>query len=262
MLAASEAAPIARTGPGHYLHAVADELDPDDALLVEYLARSFGASLIESGEWDPRGLKPHEMVDALAAKIREHVEQDLSFEVRIDHQDGILDQAREFVDRDQYDFAVVFYAIWVEHWLNWMLVWRAGTDGLSDDAIKQLMMLSIHAKLTVAWPLLLRTPLDSALASRIETLAGWRNHFVHYKWKGFDPEAAPDHADLAELKRRAKVADQLVENLEELKAEIVYGDTKIAQFLSMKDATGIAIREAATRPTKHRKRISRRKDAS
>lgn len=218
----------------------------DDDATVEALARSIGEGFIESGDLDPTGMTLDELAAAIAAKIKEALNDGSKFHVVIDHQSGLLEQARAFAAAGDHDYAVMFYATWIEHWFNRMIAWRLKALKLDDsESREQLMRMSIPQKTGSGWKLLFGAPLDPDLSKGIRMIAEHRNVFVHYKWKTFDPQEKTPKALLKESGARVALAEKIAVELGALRDKLALGGYGAAELLADHDNRSLrVVREA------------------
>ena len=209
------------------------DADEDMDSLIEAFARSLGAGFVETGEIDPAGMTPTELADAIAAKIKEVLANDAKFSVVIDHQGGLLAQARSFAQEQRTDFAVMFYATWIEHWLNRMIAWKLRLLGRDEKLTRrQLMRLGLDQKVGAAWALLFEDSLSQDLAARIREVAEARNSFVHYKWEAIDPDHAPASEQMSAEKDLLARAESAIVELEAIRDRLVMGGIGAVEFFS------------------------------
>lgn len=208
-----------------------DDLDPelddlaekDPSLPREAMSflQTFTEDLIRSGDIDPRGKTMRAVVDEARAWVREHVDEDFRFHLRVDYSQTLLREARRFRDEGEAQLALVMYATYFEHWLNDMIAARAGQLNLDqDETIGLIRSSGLPAKTGFLWRLIYGEALDEDLSGGIRQIAERRNAFVHYKWKGKDPEdLAGEDQGAAALAFRA---DELVAAAESVTDRLLY----------------------------------------
>jgi hypothetical protein len=214
--------------------------------VAESMLRGLATSFVVSGAIDPRGMSEEEFREAVAAHLAELAValRDIDpndpngtgeswLQITLDHQDGILEDARRFVDEEKYDHAVVMYATWIEHWINWMLGWKFDRTEADRKALDQLMRFGLAQKLGVAWLLTFEEPFDTQLANQILRIAEVRNGYVHYKWRSFDANQPPD--EIADARRQSDLAEEVIAKLDALRDEVALGGA--AQWLSRSEAS-------------------------
>ncbi|MFE5837188.1 hypothetical protein [Arthrobacter sp. NPDC056493] len=193
--------------------------DIDGDVLAKSLIDSLAASLVAEGRIDPRGMTEAEFQLALTTELREIIADGVEFRLIPDHQDSLLKQARAFAEASDIDFAIMFYATWIEHWLNWMYIWQAEQSDLEHSDAMSLIKQPMHHKAGIIWSLTFGQGLDADLLRGIRDVANWRNAFVHYKWL---PDEEED--SLTQKKDRARqrlaTAEAIVARLTALRNEL------------------------------------------
>ncbi len=102
----------------------------------------------------------------------------------IDHTVDILLQAELFYSAKQYHFAKVFYSMFFEHSLNYLIRQECERREISDKVIMDITRsVDIFGKLTWLPILIGLKAFSAAHLKTIKRLADDRNGFVHYKWK-------------------------------------------------------------------------------
>lgn len=191
------------------------ELNETD--LARSILRGIGEGFVSSGILDPDGLSGEEF----EAAVRDHLalllkSNEVEFVPIIDHQGSLLRQARDFAARDEPEFAIVFFATWIEHWLNWMILWKSELGGIQKKDATELLRQPLHNKVGILWTLLFGQALDTGIATGVLEVATWRNAFVHYKWSGVD-ETEP-YAE--RNRRRIERAEEVVVALTGIRNEM------------------------------------------
>jgi hypothetical protein len=98
------------------------------------------------------------------------------------YQNKLLSEAQRYLDLEVPEFAVLFYALYFEHWLNRML--RIGcqqlgwTDEITNDFIKDS---KIKPKTAKDWRTVFGRELPDELRDTIRSVSELRNEFAHYK---------------------------------------------------------------------------------
>jgi hypothetical protein len=193
---------------------------------TESLLRALAASFVADGDIDPAGMTQDEFFDAVSTQVNDFLAlPDSALEVTFDHQSNLLEKARAFADQSETDFAIIFYATWIEHWLNWMYLWKARNSGWKQSDTLTLIKQPMNQKIGILWTLAFGTPLDEAIVKSILKIASWRNVFVHYKWpnvdhKPSDSEAQREHA------ARISAAESVVELLQNLRNQVAFSSAQ------------------------------------
>lgn len=103
--------------------------------------------------------------------------------IAVDYTGTLRVLGREFVQNRKWWLAIVMYATWVEHTLNYLIDIGAHRRGFSHAAAKQIIRdVPLPAKLSWLLPLLGFRHLHPTHRNTLQTLANKRNEFVHYKW--------------------------------------------------------------------------------
>ena len=116
------------------------------------------------------------------------------------HEESLLAEARRYVVEDRPEFALMMFATWIEHRLNWLLMDAAQRQGLTLRQAAQVVRdANMPQKTGTTWLLLLGSPFDAKTEKDIGKVATARNNFVHYKWPvGHLNDGPPKVADMAE----------------------------------------------------------------
>jgi hypothetical protein len=128
--------------------------------------------------------------DKYKEKLQEYVRGIKLLEVTItaDYRNSILQEARRYKRLKQYEFACVFYATWLEHWINKLLITYIRKTKFPKSEIPNLIKSYSFREKFLWFPLLLGLrPISIKHLNRIINLADIRNSFIHYKW----PERSP-----------------------------------------------------------------------
>lgn len=208
-----------RSAAGRYRKYV-DGIDEEE--LAKSLIDSLAASLVAQGRIQPSGMTEAEFQQALTAELRQLVADDVTFSFTLDHQDSLLKEARAFAEASHTDFAIMFYATWIEHWLNWMYVWRAERSGFKKADTVLLIKQPMYQKTGIIWTLTFGAELDVELVDAIRDIASWRNTFVHYKWQPEDEdEPRSQKKDIG--RQRLATAESVIDRLSALRNELALG---------------------------------------
>lgn len=173
------------------------------------LVRSIAQELIAIGEIDPRGKSDEELhveiINYLDTVVRK---RNIIFGHILDHTLSIISEARKFARDEQYEMACLFYATWLEHWLNDMIATFCRRKKLPEDDITQIIReTQFRGKSTWLFRVLGLKPINETHLKRMQQVIESRNSFVHYKWK------ATDIDDESWIKDREKLIE-LLNNVE------------------------------------------------
>ena len=194
---------------------------PDN--VVEAIARSLAESLVRSGEVDA-SLDPVLLQEEVARKMTEFVGQEVEWTVQVDYKQSLLEEARRFATLGKLNFAIMFYATWLEHWANSMIIWSAQRRGLTEaESVRIVRESSFPSKFSTMWRLCIESPLDQETVATVSNLASERNAFVHYKWR-----SEPADADSPKIRQVALVAqaEETIARLEALENELIFGGNR------------------------------------
>lgn len=189
---------------------------------VDGLIRSLSAQLVADGLINPEGLSKREYQIAALTELKQLIQDGTEFNFIVDHKDSVLQQARAFAQESATDFALMFYATWIEHWLNGMYAWQAKRSGTSgEDLLRKLRFGSMNKKMTSDWIATFGEELDTSWVNIMLEIADHRNSFVHYKWP------VQDDSDFSNLKdtrsELLRKAEWVVDKLRAKEHTMVYG---------------------------------------
>ncbi|HYG10353.1 MAG TPA: hypothetical protein VD835_10420 [Pyrinomonadaceae bacterium] len=180
--------------------------------LAEDLALSLLGGAITQGLLDPKGKSEEELKKdfyQLLIDFTNSPDREAAF--IIDYRLGILQKARVYAKGKDYLLACTLYAIWVEHWLNSLIVTVGQKRGLDGEEINQLIRdSSFRSKLTWMFPLLGLKRLAIHHRNSLFRITDIRNGFVHYKWKGKDETS------------KAREQQELIDSLSNIEKTIKY----------------------------------------
>ena len=126
------------------------------------------------------------------------------------HEETLLSEARRYVTNGHRDLAIMMFATWIEHRLNWFLMSEARRRGFSlKESAKMIQEINMPQKTGTSWRLLFGESFDAETAKDISAVAGRRNNFVHYKWPEGHLNDGPPGRD--ELPGLVAAAERVVE---------------------------------------------------
>lgn len=202
------------------------------SLFLRFMASDFERAVAQ-GEVDLVGTSLDDALDTYIANWEQDLsDETLGFEVTLDYSKSILQEARQFHDSNRFQFAIIFYAMWIEHWANRMLVDGAQRHGLGDRSVKLFARkLSVIEKLEVAWDVFKWGEFPGDDLKATTRVMDVRNSFVHYKYLAF-----PINENHDEAARDACVgAEVLIPKLQSLESQVLYGidsDEEMAELRS------------------------------
>lgn len=152
-------------------------------------------SAIQSGIIDPRGKTDKELQNKITKYLKTIAKNKRDFHLVIDHRKSLLQCARDFAKEKEYQLCVVFYAIWVEHWLNNLIDIFVLRKRLTNETTKQIIRETpVRAKITWLLKIFEEKPILKRHQDMIMKIMEFRNAFIHYKWIG----QKPDEEDIKE----------------------------------------------------------------
>jgi hypothetical protein len=147
--------------------------------------------LVEEGSIDVA----NKTVDEVYCEFRVFVAEESSLRVEdggdlrvaFDFRNELLAQANQAAQDGHHGLALTFYAIWLEHVINGLLITALGKQGYSEGIIKPLIKeLKLRTKMSSLWAIASLTPFDDEALKNVERISEQRNAFVHYKWTGYE----------------------------------------------------------------------------
>lgn len=209
----------------------------DEKLLPfwEHVAWSAVENAVLYGELDIDNLSDEEIVlDALSLHldyldIDPDEELDLSTNTEkaskvqwsSNHERELKNQGDKFLDEGKHEFAILFYATWIEHWLNRIILLRAVGAGTNPELATALIRSSrIDLKMGRIWTSLEIPKFPKELARQVTRVMEYRNAFVHYKWPSEDDETHSE--SINRVKLEAQQAQKIVTELIGLEDSVFY----------------------------------------
>jgi len=196
--------------------------EDDDRRFGEEWAQVIAESLVSSGEIDPAG-KTDEEVRLEAAHFALNNRSVLeSTPFTFNHEERLLREARRYAGEAQTNLAVMLYATWFEHRLNYLLAWGARRKGMSvRESIEIIKQASVYQKTGALFQLVFDERLAQDLAQGVRQLADARNQFVHYKWPSVQMTELADAEPDSGLEGATVLAEKMVAGLDDLHVRIV-----------------------------------------
>lgn len=102
--------------------------------------------LLRYGVIDPKGKSTEEIQQEIINYMDDAISgsgSDFKVYVRVGHFPSVIQNARAFAHKGEYEFSCVFYAVWFEHWLNHMICMPGLRRSLNDKEIQEILR---HAK--------------------------------------------------------------------------------------------------------------------
>lgn len=174
-----------------------DELDLSRYVLTgRRLAWGVVDRCIANGQIDIEGMTDEEVVNTILSDfLNESEPDDSASEPTIsssgddiymvtDHSEGLLRKGTEAMDSEEYWFAILFYATWVEHWINNILISLSRRSNVPEGvAVALVRSCGFNLKMKDVWTSLGATPIEKDVMRSMTELMELRNGFVHYKWQ-------------------------------------------------------------------------------
>ncbi|MFI0788630.1 hypothetical protein ACH4Q6_23900 [Streptomyces lydicus] len=138
-----------------------------------------------------------------------------------DHCGDLIEKAEKAVLANEHWFAILFYATWLEHWVNNVLISLSVRSGVPEGvAVALVRSCSFNLKLKDIWTSLGATPIEKVHMRAMTELMEFRNGFVHYKWqsRSIAEKAAYDQR----VEEVAKSGQALVTTLEDLEDQLLF----------------------------------------
>lgn len=188
---------------------------------------------VADGLLDPEGKSGAELKAEFCHQFEKaHKDKSSFYNVITDHTEDLLAAARAHAKRDKCDIACLFYATWLEHWVNRLIKEKA--KALGDESLKTLIReTGLKAKYQclpalLGIPRLCDTHVNTALR-----IAELRNGFVHYKF-------VPTHVDnlqreLQQWRRELEKAETAVRYFQSYECKHIYKGQKkrLRRFLKV-----------------------------
>jgi hypothetical protein len=144
-----------------------------------------------------------------------------------DHCDDLLKKAACAMHADEHRFAILFYATWLEHWVNNVLMSLSVRSGVPEGvAVALVRSCSFHVKIKDVWTSLGAAHLEKAHIRMMTDLMEFRNGFVHYKWQS--RSVSDKDAYDQRVEEVAVSAQSLVTILEELEDQLLFSGRRKA----------------------------------
>ncbi len=152
----------------------------------------------------------------------------LDFELSLDFTKGLLFNAKYFLNNSDYHSAIVFYALWLEHWFNNIILISLKRKNINltyyQDIIRST---NLKNKTTWLWQLLQLRPLNNSHLKVIEKVFEKRNSFIHYKWKAYNNHEIKGMInELEDFNKFALTIDKTISYLKKYENKNIYYNKK------------------------------------
>ena len=101
----------------------------------------------------------------------------------LNYYDEILLEAKNYFEKENVHFSLLFYAIYIEHWFNDLINVLALSKNLDNETTKKLINSSMDNKLSYMLPIFDLPLLNNEINKDIYKIFELRNSFIHYKWQ-------------------------------------------------------------------------------
>lgn len=192
--------------------------------LSKDIVRSLLESAVLHGAIEIEGKSPKELDAEFKQYLLTFANKRGPVFIQIDHRLEMLSLAREYKKIYKYELACLFYATWVEHWLNGIVSVLATRFGMTHAHVTNIIRdVSLRGKLSWLLKLLGSREIYHSHKNAILKLADLRNAFVHYKWKPIDADEM--NADL-EFKKIVDSFEKTVKYLQNFESKYVFENSK------------------------------------
>lgn len=155
-------------------------LSKTEKKLARTLVNGIAEQMLMNGVIEVRGKSYEEVEKLLYDKIRGWGKQRPML-MGTDHLPSLLRSARQFAKREACNDAILYYAVWFEHWINGLLQRRLHTWSTAEVRA-MLREVNIRGKLTWLLKLTHGIHIDKKHLRVMETIFCKRNEYVHFKW--------------------------------------------------------------------------------
>jgi len=181
----------------------------DDISINPKLAKEIVSSIVHrlyaQGDLADKDIKEK---DALEKKMRHIIDSGLKFAIVIDYQDTILGQARHFKNKNEHNYAKLFYATFFEHSINGIIENECRKKKLSQKTKNEVLRkVNLDDKFGWMRELFQLPKFSDKHFKTIIKLADNRNAFIHYKYP-------PRPGELSDLDNEKEIIDQEFDDIE------------------------------------------------
>lgn len=177
------------------------ESDKEKDELINAALQSLVHNMLAKGD-----LTEEDLID------REHLLEKVSalmknakLSIVIDHRESILKTAEEFCINEEYDFSIIFYAMYFEHSINNIITHALNKKKISKKTkIELIRAINISGKFTWLLEVIGLPNFNAKHIKNIINASSERNAFIHYKWN-----PAPTTAKEREKKPGANFVNEL-----------------------------------------------------
>lgn len=184
-----------------------EEIEFSDALFENIVK-----TLFIQGELTTKDFEDEKSLYKKVLKINENV----NYKVVIDHKTDIIETAREFLGRKNYNYAKLLYATYFEHEINELILELSLLKGLDKKTINEIIK-SVNIIGKYSWLItILGAPKFSDKHKKIiQKVSEERNAFVHYKYN-------PLEESIDKIKNSNQKQIRLNEDFKKIESTITY----------------------------------------
>ena len=174
---------------------------------------------IETGAFDARGKSDEEIFQFVANTLRAN----RGFRWSIDHTAELLGSARLALKKNKHELACLFYALWLEHYLNRLVRTVAIRHEFSEKQAEILIReTNLRSKLLWLHLVMRKAPPPKSYVDQLGAISDRRNQFVHYKWRFEDVDAPDDEG----YEKSLKDVEKIVRHLQRFESNYIYNRQK------------------------------------
>jgi hypothetical protein len=161
--------------------------DNEERRLANDLLEAIFRSCIEAGLVQIEEKSPSEIVNEFKDLMHQAIASGRDISLITDHRDELLERAKREASGGNLNVAVTFYALWIEHAVNGILIDGLRRKGYDKTVIDPLIReLKLSTKLTALWQVAEIPQIPDDDLRLINEISQFRNSFVHYKWRVLD----------------------------------------------------------------------------
>ncbi|MFD5254046.1 hypothetical protein ACFWM5_14575 [Streptomyces bobili] len=212
-------------------------MDEPDLSPYESLAKQLAWGVVDryisNGVLNIEGMTDEEVVSAVlfdflnekdpqdSADERESKSSDGEIYMVTDHSDDLLRKATEAIGSEEYWFAILFYATWVEHWINNILISLSRRANVPEGlAVALVRSCGFNLKMKDVWTSLGAAPIEKDVMRTITEIMELRNGFVHYKWQA--RISSEEELQGQRVKEVAFEGQKLITVLQEIESKVLF----------------------------------------
>lgn len=154
---------------------------------INDISDELSINLIRDGIIKTKGKTDEQIRIEIKDYLLKNIHATSNFDLSIDFTKGLLSNARYFLKTSDYHSSIVFYALWIEHWTNHIILIALKRMNINSVHFREIIRSTKSKdKYTWLWQLLQLKPLNDVHLKTIGKVFEKRNSFVHYKWKDYN----------------------------------------------------------------------------